>query len=156
MRKLGLMLGLGLAGVVYGSEVEILPEITRHNIEEQTSEDFSVVFIYSSNPTTTDSIAGMQRGEDIILDLNTKYGDYSRRFLRFDTQKLADELGSSSGVTSYLQENFEINKRPSILFFCNGNQVYKLNGSAPKSDEKIPQAKAYLGSKIIEFSNECK
>lgn len=135
--------------------IDDLPEINDDNFEDQTADGYSIILIYTSRPTD-EGLGNINRGIRAFLGMVEGLRPDFAKFLRYDTTPLGDRLGSRDAVTKHLQELYEIRDRPSILFYCDGEQVAEIDGSAPLREDQVEMAAEYFIEQAQSHQKRCR
>jgi hypothetical protein len=133
--------------------IDDVPEVTADNWQERVAEGYSVVLIYAEDPSV-EAVDVNRMGEDLYLAGIQGLRDVEGSFYRLDTHKLFDQLGSEEAVTEYLDRTFGVRKRPSLVFFCNGERIHEINGSASKP-ENFDRAMDAMPSILGKYATSC-
>ncbi len=159
------ILGAGLLGVLampveagdgYEAAFSRLPLVEDADVSSSVGEGFSTLFIYTSRPSTLEGQEYHDMGVEILVHAMNVLGSESGQYLRMDTQDLIQQGMSSDDVSAYLSETYGVWKRPSLVMFCNGERVYKINGAAPKDKSLLGRAKEALPGRISEHARSCR
>tara|TARA_Y100000310_G_C20701281_1_gene830125 strand:- start:508 stop:1059 length:552 start_codon:yes stop_codon:yes gene_type:complete len=134
--------------------IDDLREINDENFEDLVADGYSVILVYTSRPTT-EGIDNIDRGIRSFLGMIEELNPSFANFLRYDTSPLGDSLGSRNAVTGHLKELYDIEKRPSILFFCDGEQISEIDGSAPLREDQVQMASKYFADQVKLHKKSC-
>jgi hypothetical protein len=134
--------------------IDDVQEVTSSDWREHVAEGYSVVLIYGSDPKTDLTIRNNSIGVDLYL---RGIDDFSgvAQYYTIDTQKLFEELGSEDAVTAHLDRTFGVRQRPSLVFFCDGERVYQINGLVPKDLSRMTEAGERMGPLYERFAKGC-
>ncbi len=125
MRKLGLALGLGLAGVVYAGDVLVKSVIDRTFQREVVDYGDAVVLFYGSAPSTEEKIVENDNNRRAFYKIAKMSKEIDRnghpiKFVTYDIQQHVYQGMSGEEASELLNEQFEVVGIPSLHFYRDG------------------------------------
>ena len=125
--------------------IDDIPEIFDNDFDDLTSKGFTVVLFYGSRPPA-DVVEKMDRAERMYALFANRFGP--ENVFRYDKQRVADEFGTNEGVADHTEELYSVRGTPTVVAFCDGEEVDRVEGCDPPREDLIDGAASYLAGKF--------
>lgn len=140
-------------GAVQYETIDDIPEITDDVFRGWVAEEFSVVLFYGSKPPT--DVAGkMDRAGRIYVKIANEMGLTNKQVFRYDRQRVAEMLRTTEGVPDHTDRLYAVRGTPTILAFCDGEEVYRQEGSSAP-EERLDDAVNYFVGELVKAKADC-